>query len=130
MMTLEDYFDRFEKSLLYENDSWVEKRKYKSKLIIKIVLLSLILKHFYMRGRKTYYIKNCHKNAENNLEGIMFEFISKKIGGAWWRLKNNITYISCQINIEGKEYNISLFENTYKKNENQPDFNVLLNEKR
>jgi len=40
--------------------------------------------------------------------------------------KSGLVYKSGRINVEGKEYNISMFDNDKWENANRPDFNVVL----
>ena len=58
------------------------------------------------------------------------EYDNTNKGAAWLKTaKSGMTYMSIKMNIEGKDYNISMFKNTKKQNENQPDYNLVLSEK-
>ena len=48
--------------------------------------------------------------------------------GAIWikTAKSGLVYKSGRINVEWKEYNISMFDNDKGDNPNRPDFNVIL----
>lgn len=49
-----------------------------------------------------------------------------KIGAGWIKsAKNNEKYISCQIELDGKKYNFSIFKNKYKNADNHPDYTIL-----
>lgn len=54
---------------------------------------------------------------------------NKNNGAGWIKQGKNGKYISCQIEIDGKKYNFSIFKNNYKQKENHPDYNILLNQK-
>ncbi len=47
---------------------------------------------------------------------------SKKIGGIWNKVKDGKSYFSGQITIDNKIHNISIFENSFKEHEKQPDY--------
>jgi hypothetical protein len=53
---------------------------------------------------------------------------NNRAGAIWIReAKNGGTMLSIKIEIHGKAYNFTAFENTYKKaGDNKPDYNILL----
>lgn len=51
---------------------------------------------------------------------------STKVGAGWWKDANGTSYLSCKLKIEGKEHFISIFPNSFKVNEKQPDMNIMM----
>jgi uncharacterized protein (DUF736 family) len=51
----------------------------------------------------------------------------EKVGGIWVRkTKNNEQYLSMNIKLDGKEYNLIAFKNRDKKKEKHPHFLIYL----
>ncbi len=48
--------------------------------------------------------------------------------GALWKktAKSGLEYISGKVNVEGTDYNISMFTNDKQGNEARPDFNIVM----
>lgn len=47
-------------------------------------------------------------------------------GGAWIKIdRKGNSYLSCQIELDGKKINFFLFKN-YKKEKKQPDYKIIL----
>lgn len=48
--------------------------------------------------------------------------------GCGWikQSQKGTSYISCKMNIDGKDYNFSIFKNERKTSEKSPDYNILL----
>jgi uncharacterized protein (DUF736 family) len=48
--------------------------------------------------------------------------------GALWKktAKSGLEYISGRLNVDGKDYNISVFNNDKQGNEARPDFNIVI----
>lgn len=48
--------------------------------------------------------------------------------GALWTktAKSGLVYKSGRLNVEGKEYNISMFDNDKQGNDARPDFNIVI----
>lgn len=51
-----------------------------------------------------------------------------RIGGLWQKEKDDRTYLSGQLEIDGKKINILIFPNDRKEKEAHPDFNVMAKE--
>lgn len=50
-------------------------------------------------------------------------------GAGWIKTsKNGLKYILCKMNINGIDYNFSIFKNTKKQLEKHPDYNIVLSE--
>ena len=51
-------------------------------------------------------------------------------GAGWIKDGKNGKYISANITYNGKKINFAIFKNTHKKAANQPDYNIIVSEKR
>ena len=52
-------------------------------------------------------------------------------GAVWIKMSNKgEEYFSGVIKIDGKDIRFAMFQNKYKKNDNQPDFRILLSDNR
>lgn len=51
---------------------------------------------------------------------------SKKVGAAWWKDANGKSYLSCVAKIDGVDRHFSIFENSFKVNDKQPDMNIMM----
>jgi uncharacterized protein (DUF736 family) len=53
------------------------------------------------------------------------------IGAAWIKKsKKGETYLSCQIEIDGKKIHFACFKNNHKKEDKHPDYQFVLSEKK
>lgn len=49
-----------------------------------------------------------------------------RIGALWIKRKNNNVFMSGELEIDGEKIRILVFKNTYKEQDNQPDYNIML----
>ena len=60
----------------------------------------------------------------------MTAYDNKNKGAIWSRTaKSWLAYKSWTLNVEGKEYEIAIFDNDKKWNENRPDYNITIKPK-
>lgn len=54
----------------------------------------------------------------------MTQFDNTNRGAGWIKDGKNGQYISCKVNVDGKDYNMAIFKNTKRKSEKSPAYNI------